>query len=79
MPEDASRNKLLIEFFRHCLHDPIVWKGTIKTMLIDQLGNLLYVSQLVISVQFIDHVLAAESGANREQLALFLAALHVVP
>ena len=50
-----DRSQLLLVFFQRCITNPIVRNGSIKTILIDQLANLLYIWQLMISVQFIDH------------------------
>ena len=55
----SSRAELLKEFCRKCLANDIVRRGTIKTLLVDQLQNLVYLWQLWLSVLFIDHVLDA--------------------
>ena len=52
---NSTRMRLLYEFYRRCLHNKVVRVGTIKTLIIDQLSNLLYIWQLVISVWFVDH------------------------
>ena len=54
--EESSRLTLLIEYFRHAACSPVVFEGSLKTLVIDQLPNLLFVVQLVLQVQLVDKV-----------------------
>lgn len=58
----SSRIELLREFCRKCLSNDVVRVGTLKTLLVDQLANVVYLWQLWLSVLFVDHVLDAQSA-----------------
>ena len=61
--QHSHRGQLLLEYWRTCWSNDVVRRGTIKTLIIDQLPNLLYLWQLIISVYFVDHVLQPAEGS----------------
>ena len=87
---ESSRSDLLREFCVKCMANETVRVGTLKTLVVDQLQNLLYLWQLFISVYFVDHVLDATMGERRPlnvytgdwsriELAMGLAMAHILP
>ncbi len=70
--QHGNNLSLLLEYFRYTAQDPVVRSGSLKTFAIDQLPNLLYVVQLALSVQLVDHVLQplteqGQQAANAQQ------------
>ena len=49
----STSRRLMVDFIRTCWSNDVVRKGTIKTLVIDQLPNVHYLMQLMISVFFI--------------------------
>ena len=53
---NSSRIDLLKQFCIKCYSNEIVRRGTLKTLVVDQMANLLYFWQLWLQVIFVDHV-----------------------
>jgi len=49
---------LFIEYFRLCLQDPVICRGTIKMIAVGQLKNMFAMMKLFANIYLVDHVLA---------------------
>mmetsp|Transcript_104216 Transcript_104216/g.270057 ORF Transcript_104216/g.270057 Transcript_104216/m.270057 type:complete len:947 (-) Transcript_104216:65-2905(-) len=72
---------LMIEYFKLMAQDKVVWTGTIKTIITDQLHNLFLIQKLFMNVYLVDHILKrsdSDMGMVARDLFLLLI-LTVLP
>jgi len=77
---------LLFEYIKLNLRDPMIYKGTIKTLIVDQLHNLYAFVQLFLKVYMVDFILTEITSVDRliifhdrKQSLMLLTAFAVVP
>jgi len=72
---------LLLDYFRLNFADPIVKRGTIKAMIIDQLHNLRFILNLMLSIILVDVVFKEFKGNAAEGTVhlIVIAVLMIVP
>mmetsp|Transcript_37849 Transcript_37849/g.120674 ORF Transcript_37849/g.120674 Transcript_37849/m.120674 type:complete len:866 (-) Transcript_37849:768-3365(-) len=84
--EGIPKAGLLFEYIKLNMRDPMIYKGTIKTLIVDQLHNLYAFMQLFLKVYLVDFILTETTSVDRlivfhdrKQSLMLLTAFAVVP
>lgn len=71
---------LVVEYFKLNFMDPVVRKGTIKMLMVDQVHNIYFVGRLFMNVYMVDNVLANKTetliGGSQQASLIWLASFN---